>query len=709
MIRLFSLLSFLFIFSLIVFGCSGNSSSPMTPYQKPDSATIPLSETDNHVSNQAILGSWTAHFNIESLKVTVIPERIPSAHYNVKSLVPPPEIKINSYDPISNVIDIDVTLTNSFDVDGYDVRLIIYTDDLYHMLLNPDQWTPLYDIPGGDTINPFKAYAKNEPNRKFSSHAQHTENLLIYLPNGNTSVSFTMEASYPNNCKEPYLLENFQHDILYSDAGSVAEVKVDVLDWQGNTSFVSLHCPEITGMGLVQFSQESANTWKLNLVNNTGAYPGSYNAILVAGSSDSGSLVLNDYVRIYVTKSECDPAPEITTTELPIGHLHERYHTQLNAVNGEGNLNWSYTGDLPPGIELMPEGLLTGNPQSMGIFTATFKVEDSCRWGAQTDSIQLDLEIEEELTKISSVQFLEKIAEDTWFDIGVMPDSYVYIVADHPATGNTNMTRTCIQFEHNLANPVVLNPGTGMADVWDNGFTIPFDRCDVTNTGMLSTNPEKHAFALFSVSGDVATDTIDGAWAVSCGSWILGVTGMADIWDQYSLKWGTAAAGYEQITDCGDPNHDSSIFFSDLLNMLFNTVSPPLYNYYEVVAVNGLDLTDNAVFFVSGGSTGYLSISGSWFTLGAPITEFYKTGEFGIEDGEFKGGLDVAVDGDRNIVTLEDHGYDTFRLQKFDENLNWLYSAHWNFDEHPLRMDFDRLDNQLYVLASEGIHILNVE
>jgi hypothetical protein len=54
------------------------------------------------------------------------------------------------------------------------------------------------------------------------------------------------------------------------------------------------------------------------------------------------------------------------------------FHVLLHATGGVPPYNWSVaSGDLPEGIGITPEGLLSGRPAKPGAFTVSLKVEDS--------------------------------------------------------------------------------------------------------------------------------------------------------------------------------------------------------------------------------------------------------------------------------------------------------------------------------------------
>jgi hypothetical protein len=186
--RIFSVLILLL---LIVAGCSSNPETPITPQDAGSDFPDAISVDNSDEGSRQLLGVWELDINYESLKAIVTPSRLANAHYQVKYLIPTPEVVINAYHP-NYVVDADVTLTNPFAFDAYDIRLILFTDDEPHKLENPDCWTGLYDIPAGMPINPFKAYAKDEPNRVFAGGTNHTENLLVFSPPGSHPIQFAL-------------------------------------------------------------------------------------------------------------------------------------------------------------------------------------------------------------------------------------------------------------------------------------------------------------------------------------------------------------------------------------------------------------------------------------------------------------------------------------------------------------------------------------
>jgi hypothetical protein len=321
--KILLLLCITFAFMLVSIACSeSNQLNPITPTDTITSdLNLPIS---SDTGNSSLIGVYTAEFDLDGNTVQVIPDRSTAAHFNVTSFLPPPEIHINSYDPGTSIVDVDLKVTNEFGITGYDLRVIIFTDSIGHKLLNDDNWTGLYDIAGGLPINPFRAYNKTTGNRVFPGKTSSTENFRIFLPGGSPSVQLAIDASYPSNCDEPYMMNNFTQGTLYDTVGSSAQVSVDVFDWQSNITSVQMFCPAITGTSLVTFPNHAGNTWSYNLINSTGAAQGNYTAYLIATSSGQ---MLYDEVTITITHQ--------TTGIQPVGDV-----SVIRINRGEGGVNY---------------------------------------------------------------------------------------------------------------------------------------------------------------------------------------------------------------------------------------------------------------------------------------------------------------------------------------------------------------------------------
>jgi len=342
---------------LFAIGCSNgtnqNISFPLEPGAVKDSSSADMTE-----ANRVLWGIWELHFDCGEMEVSVEPVRNVQQHFDVTDMILPPacndclQVTINSINPATQMLDADVTLRNPYSIAGYDVRGILFTDEAGHELVNADDWTKLFDIPGGDTLNPFKAFAKNMPHRRFSGHAQHTENYLIHFPTPPQfeTITFAATASWPGNCKEPYSIDNFAQTELYGCIGAKADLLVYVYDWQDDIAKVTLVAPEITDEDFTQFTNWGGNVWSLEIANLTGTAPGDYKARLIATSSGSGSVALYDYVTITISEGVPSGGWAVTWG----GSVFESEHGL--ATYGTGNAyvvgNYEDTIDLDPGPDV---------------------------------------------------------------------------------------------------------------------------------------------------------------------------------------------------------------------------------------------------------------------------------------------------------------------------------------------------------------------
>jgi hypothetical protein len=288
---------------LFITGCSrGNS---VLPDEVTDQNLPAISDagTTGTGSERSLLGIWQMEFDVESMTAKVEPIRSAEFHFNVVSYIDPPTVHFRSWNPVDKIIDVDVDIHNTSIVTAYDVRLIIFRDTIGHKLLNPDNYTHLWDIPEGTWSNGFKAYGKSHTNRYFHSQATETENFQIRCPNANFNVKFAIDASWPLNCSEPYLMNNFTQGKLPGYAGASAVISIDIYDWQNDVESVRIQCGLITGQTDVYFNPGSGLTWHLNLINNTGAPEGDYLALIAAGSANTDDQLI-DLVTIHVSKPD---------------------------------------------------------------------------------------------------------------------------------------------------------------------------------------------------------------------------------------------------------------------------------------------------------------------------------------------------------------------------------------------------------------------
>jgi len=302
-------LTAVFVF-LVIVGCSGSREIPFPATESHDFH----SHINASYSQRTLWGIWDISFDIDDMSATIEPARSLQGHYNITSMLQSGScedcmtVTINSFNSGTRILDADLTLRNMFKITGYDVRGIVFTDDAGYELTNPDDWTALWDIPGGDDTNPFRAYAKSMPNRIFAPMNEHTENYLIYVPYPPqwSQITYAVDASFPGNCLEPYEIANFSQDVIYHNSGSIGNICVDVRDWQADVNRVVILAPDITGEQITDFKHVGGETWVALITNNTGAPKGVYEECIIASSQGSGMTYIYDRVDLTITFQPLD-------------------------------------------------------------------------------------------------------------------------------------------------------------------------------------------------------------------------------------------------------------------------------------------------------------------------------------------------------------------------------------------------------------------
>ncbi len=301
------MISLLFL-SVALIGCSGGSDNAM----QPGMADVPASKNPN--CERIFWGGWEVWFDIERLTADVRSIRYPGNHFNITGMIKAPgcddclDITVISFDPETRILDADVTLRNASPYAVRDVRGILYTDDYGHGLENDDGWTGLWDIPGGDNINPFKAFAKEAGGRIFMMGTYYTEKYLVHIPEPAhySVITFAVDASWPANCAEPFKITNYHQWAIDDVQGASGLISIDVLDWQDDVSEVVLIAPEIADDEYTPFSKMDGVTWGVLLTNNTGASEGFYDAVVMAVSGSEWTPPLYDHFTIAVTPEGFD-------------------------------------------------------------------------------------------------------------------------------------------------------------------------------------------------------------------------------------------------------------------------------------------------------------------------------------------------------------------------------------------------------------------
>lgn len=98
---------------------------------------------------------------------------------------------------------------------------------------------------------------------------------------------------------------------------------------------------------------------------------GSFNFTVTVTDKNGGTGSLALTMIVYA------PTIAVTPAALPAGTGGIAYSQTLSASNGTGPYTFSYTGALPPGLNLSAGGVLSGTPTASGPYTFTVTVTDS--------------------------------------------------------------------------------------------------------------------------------------------------------------------------------------------------------------------------------------------------------------------------------------------------------------------------------------------
>lgn len=82
-------------------------------------------------------------------------------------------------------------------------------------------------------------------------------------------------------------------------------------------------------------------------------------------------------ISMFIMQFACPtPVPlQITTSSLPIARTGVPYSAQLQAIGGVPPYKWTYTGTLPPGLDIAQDGTIAGTTgDCAGVCSYTFTV-----------------------------------------------------------------------------------------------------------------------------------------------------------------------------------------------------------------------------------------------------------------------------------------------------------------------------------------------
>ena len=285
-------------------------------------------------ANRETIAVYDVTIDEVSQTCTIEPsERETSFHYALSQTYPS-TLQITGYGFTPNFWA-DIKLTHPYPgsgVDFFDPRLIvivpanagvrfqclslaIFGND--KAVLEPDGYTKLFDSVGGSilgNVNPFLAYFKTQPNRRWSSAGptSETRRVNMSLPGFGGPLTYKLvvdvSTTYPNppqigisNAQEPVQIEATVGQPLTPDGSSVT-LTATLLDWQGRSgiSLVAAEAPALfSGVKLLNYVGTGPNpneyVFSVQITNSLHAPIGTYNMIIGARDQATGVDIYDEF------------------------------------------------------------------------------------------------------------------------------------------------------------------------------------------------------------------------------------------------------------------------------------------------------------------------------------------------------------------------------------------------------------------------------
>jgi hypothetical protein len=229
-----------------------------------------------------------------------------------------------------------------------------------------------------------------------SINGQTTTNLLVPLNGAGANTTISIVVTAPNGSQKPYIVTvnraapggNNNLQSLSVSPGSLApgfnpstrSYTVNVADTVERITVAA----QAQDAGAT-VSIENQTTTSLSVQLEPAGNPTIVSIDVTAPNNNQKTYT------VRVNRAAPIPPPTITTTSLPNGNVGTPYSLQLAATGGSGNLTWTFTGSLPPGLGLDAAGLISGSPIVAGAASAfTVQVTDARQ---QSDTQDLSIEI----------------------------------------------------------------------------------------------------------------------------------------------------------------------------------------------------------------------------------------------------------------------------------------------------------------------------
>ena len=277
--------------SMVLLGCSHAAKSPGTPDFE---TNLPAQDVSVNAGNAHILAAGTMNILDESVELN----RDLKAYLNVTQLVGSYFwFYIDEFIP-PDTFRIYLNLHNASGITVWDVCVVF--DELFgKVLLNPDSYTDILDP---HDVNPFIAFMKEDPNRRFPPIVDHEQMLLQYPSGAEPYIDFYIVAHLGGNAGGVYEIPWVTQDEPLPPKDGLTALRAEVLDHQQDTSSVVALTQALTG-GTTTFSLDGdLDHWKAAISNTEQLPIGIHSFLLKASSPASPQYSTYKYFDIEIAE-----------------------------------------------------------------------------------------------------------------------------------------------------------------------------------------------------------------------------------------------------------------------------------------------------------------------------------------------------------------------------------------------------------------------
>lgn len=286
---------------VFVMSCAG-----MTPLTSPDT-TVPQYYSQGPGDNHQLMGLWqVVLYEDRAIVSDITPRSGALTHFNIKNFLKNVcddclSFSNFSHDEENQVISADVTLRNPTAIEGADVRGIVMSNNPEIYLLNPDDYTKLWDQDDPPDINPFRLFGKDLTDGIVEGGAEVTEHYELHYDELPALFQTAVDVIYPTDAlREPYEISNQTIDGELDTSGMISrQVDVDVFDRHDDVGTVTVVNEEL-GIESVLIRESDTEHYYGTIANTTDS-PGEHFLRIEAADSVT-PWVLYDYLTITVTE-----------------------------------------------------------------------------------------------------------------------------------------------------------------------------------------------------------------------------------------------------------------------------------------------------------------------------------------------------------------------------------------------------------------------